>query len=327
MLQRFYLAGVSSFFTQSEWLIERLQSQKIYALESFWNSRQIEQMLEKHDGFKIFLDSGAYSWHSSLVSQGVEPSPEEEREYLDRYIAFIHKHKDRLWSYANLDVVGDPVRSKANMEYMESKGVQPMPVFHYSPKQGDRKVQEEHFAYLEHMIKNYEFIALGGGASEGLTGSKYMRRYGDPAFDMIDFLDKKTKVHGFGIASFQLIKRYPFYSVDSTTWIRLSAFGNIFVPCFDLKTKKYRYDAKPKTVYVSELGRYKHSAKGHYDYVLADEDKDYVLTYLEHIDIKMDDCEKSYLARQRVNVLYYEKFVEHMQNVEDIKNKKDQSFF
>ena len=324
MLKRFYLAGVSSFFNQSQWLIERLQSQKIYSLESFWSSRQVEQMLEKHDDFKIFLDSGAYSWHSSLVKQGVEPTPAEEKEYLDRYIAFIIKWKDRLWCYANLDVVGDPVRSKANMDYMESKGVQPMRVFHYSPKQGDEKIREVHYGYLEHMVKNYEFIALGGGASEGLHGPKYMRRYGDPAFALIG---KDTKVHGFGIASFQLVKRYPFYSVDSTTWIRLSAFGNIFVPCFDMKKKEYRYDTKPKTVYVSELGLYKPTAKGHFEYMLTDEDKEYVLTYLEHINEKMEDCTNQYIARQRVNVRYYEKFVEYMQGVEDVENRKDQSFF
>jgi len=83
------------------------------------------------------LDSGAYSaWNR------------DETIDIDEYIAFIKKHRKLVDTYVNLDVIpgkyGRPrtqqeVEASAklsyeNLQYMKSKGLSPIPVFH----QGER---------------------------------------------------------------------------------------------------------------------------------------------------------------------------------------------
>ena len=40
----------------------------------------------------------------------------------------------------------------------------------------------------------------------------------------------RVKIHGFAATSIPLMCRYPWYSVDSSTWIKTAAFGQIVVP-------------------------------------------------------------------------------------------------
>jgi hypothetical protein len=42
---------------------------------------------------------------------------------------------------------------------------------------------------------------------------------------------RDVKVHGFALTNSQITTEYPFYSVDSTTWINTSAFGTVL--CLD----------------------------------------------------------------------------------------------
>ena len=39
-----------------------------------------------------------------------------------------------------------------------------------------------------------------------------------------------VKVHGFGLTSLPLMMRYPWYSVDSSTWVQWAANGMVLVP-------------------------------------------------------------------------------------------------
>ena len=56
---------------------------------------------------------------------------EDVRQYLDEYCDFIHKYKDQLSGYVNLDIIYNAEQSYDNQMYMESKGLRPIPVFHY----------------------------------------------------------------------------------------------------------------------------------------------------------------------------------------------------
>jgi hypothetical protein len=42
----------------------------------------------------------------------------------------------------------------------------------------------------------------------------------------------KFKVHGFGLTSLKLMLRYPWYSVDSTSWVMTGRMGSIYMPRF-----------------------------------------------------------------------------------------------
>jgi hypothetical protein len=71
-------------------------------------------------------------------------------------------------------------------------------------------------------MDNYEYF---GVSKTGDTGEVMSRL--DRIFTKL--CDKnghcKWKIHGFGITSPQMMSRYPWYSVDSSSWIKYGAYG------------------------------------------------------------------------------------------------------
>lgn len=158
-------------------------------------------------GKNLFLDSGAYS----AFSRG-------EKIDIDKYIEFVKKYKSHIEVYAGLDVIGDHIGTRKNIEYMESKGLKPLPTFHFgSPL-------EE----LERMINKYDYIALGGLVPLSMQRTK-LKKWLDTCFSVIVKKKPLTKVHGFGVNAFWAWERYPFYSVDATSWLMGGKFRRVVV--------------------------------------------------------------------------------------------------
>lgn len=169
-------------------------------LLSFADDKSIVKFMDKYPQESFFLDSGAFS--AATVGKEID---------IDRYIAFIKKYKPSLDVYATLDVIGDWQATVENTEYIESKGLEPLPVFHYkSPR-----------AELERMCAKYDYIALGGLVPIARQRTK-LRSWLDFCFSVIG---TSTKVHGLGMTGVWCLERYPFYSVDSTAYLSASRFG------------------------------------------------------------------------------------------------------
>ena len=158
---------------------------------------------------RIFLDSGAFTtWTRGKVIN------------IDDYISFIYKHKEAIEEYANLDVIGDANASWKNQLIMEEAGLHPLPVFHSG----------EPVKFLHTYIEKYAYICFGGMVKGSNAQLKYwLDRYfpltcnsnGTP----------KVKVHGFGLTALPLVYKYPWYSIDSSSWqLRGSAYGLVDVP-------------------------------------------------------------------------------------------------
>ena len=179
----------------------------------------------------LFLDSGAFS----ALTQGVEIDIQE-------YIKFIKEHEDVIDIYANLDVIGSAEGTWKNQITMEKAGLNPMPVYHYG----------EDVKWLKRYLKRgYDYIALGGlvGAS-----SSALKSWLDPIWK--DYLTTDDgmpiiKVHGFGLTSLTLMKRYPWYSVDSTSWVVTGRMGSIMIPLPDHSNGGWDYMKNPLKVDVS----------------------------------------------------------------------------
>lgn len=200
------------------------------------------QTVIKPTDFRFFLDSGAYSaW-----SRGTQID-------LDEYCAFIKQNIDCIEVYASLDAIpGAPGRvatekerheaaeqSWANYLYMVNEGLDPLPVYHYG----------EDPKYLERML-DYGCPYIGIGGLVGVAGP-LRRIWLDRVFDRIT--DAKgmpiVKTHGFGMTSVPLIFRYPWFSVDSTTWIKITANGALYLPA--MVNGAFVFDQVPTTVTVS----------------------------------------------------------------------------
>lgn len=160
-------------------------------------------------GERVFLDSGAFS----AYTQGVVID-------LPKYCDFIKRNHDIIEVASVLDAVGDPQKTYENQKAMEAHGVAALPCFHYG----------EDERYLEYYVANYEYITLGGMVP---ISTPNLLMWLDRLWEkyLTDGAGRaRLKVHGFGLTVIELMKRYPWYSVDSSSWVQISSMGNVIHP-------------------------------------------------------------------------------------------------
>jgi len=177
---------------------------------------------------ELLLDSGAYSAYT-----------QNDEINIDGYIEFIKEHKHLLYAYINLDILGDGEGSYQNYKYMKSKGLNPIPVYH----------AETDIKYLKLYLKATDYISIGAIANMTTT-----RRLANLDHIWSNYLIDSNrmplaKFHALGITSLPLMFRYPWYSVDSTSWVAFSRYGTILIP--KMINRKYVYNKAPITVAIT----------------------------------------------------------------------------
>jgi len=168
-------------------------------------------------GEKVFLDSGAFSAHSLGVDINI-----------DAYCSYIQNNKDIIrvddvtgaLLASVLDGIGSAKLTLENQKEMEAQGVKPLPCFHFGEPE----------EYLKHYMDNYEYITLGGlvpiSTKESIRwldriwGRYLADEHGRP----------RLRVHAFGVTSQDIMKRYPWASVDSSSWVQAAGNGSIYLP-------------------------------------------------------------------------------------------------
>lgn len=166
-------------------------------------------------GDMIFLDSGAFSAFTLGATLDIVAYCDYVKQNED-----ILRKDDGVLMVSVLDGIGEAQLTYDNQLKMESLGVRPLPCFHAG----------EDERYLEHYVKNYDYITLGG-----MVGSHTSQ--------LIIWLDRmwdkyltdasgnpRIKVHGFGITSVPIMERYPWASCDSSSWVQSAAYGTVITP-------------------------------------------------------------------------------------------------
>ncbi|KKM63659.1 hypothetical protein LCGC14_1509190, partial [marine sediment metagenome] len=62
--------------------------------------------------------------------------------------------------------------------------------------------------------------------------------------------DPVVKFHGFGVTSVRILLEYPWYSVDSASWVMFSRYGTVLVPKVDANGQ-WKYDTAPMSVQIT----------------------------------------------------------------------------
>lgn len=244
---KIYLAGTSVSNPEKSISLQKLFINS-HKLHSFFHSSRKDGLerewflMNYKNKVNLFLDSGAFS----ALTQGVEIN-------IYDYINFIKQHQNVIKVYANLDVIGTEKNAPMpnaqtakltlkNQKIMEKEGLTPLPVFHIGePKK-----------YLEYYVENYNYIGLGG-------------MVGKPKNSLIPWLNRcfgqficdkqgmpKVKVHGFGVTSLQLLLGFPWWSVDSTSWVATARVGQIYMPRY--KKREWVYNENSWKIVVSNRG-------------------------------------------------------------------------
>lgn len=151
----------------------------------------------KEGGFDILFDSGAFS----MWRRGIQIDIKEYCQYL---------LTNSINKYIVLDKVGDHAETMKNQKIMEDIGMFPIPVYHLnSPIEN-----------LHEICEKYPYVCLGGTV-------------GQPFKIRVDFFTKAFshfpfhKFHGLGLTDARIFNSFPFYSIDSTTWLVGDKAGNI----------------------------------------------------------------------------------------------------
>jgi hypothetical protein len=197
---KLYLAGIQG--KAKEFV---LNENSPYILESyFYIKNQKEWILKMRPFFKDFiLDSGAFTYLN-----GAKGNIDWE-QYINEYAKFINEHKVEYFIELDIDpVVGlkEVERLREKLEKLTNK--KSIPVWHKS-----RGID-----YWIEMCKNYDYVAIGGIVTGEIKANQYN------VFNNLLKIAKENncKVHGLGFTNLEGLKKYKFYSVDSTAWL----YGN-----------------------------------------------------------------------------------------------------
>lgn len=236
--------------------------------------RFVDEM--RADGAKVFLDSGAFS----AKSLGVDIDIDEYCDYIIRNRDIL-RVEDGVYMASVLDGIGDPLKTWRNQLYMESKGAMPLPCFHFG----------EDERYLEWYVDKYPYITIGGMVR---TSAKDVMQWLDRIWNkyLVDGSGRaKLKVHAFGVTTVDLMDRYPWHSVDSSSWIQATAFGSI-------------YTCKHGPIAVSSKSPSRHEPGRHLS-TLTDIERKEVLSMLEKDGFNYERLSTIYQSRAAYNALGY----------------------
>lgn len=220
---KLYLAGIyTANFKIGGTLYNRLTENEKYQRKSATNLLESYHYIHRQafvdsiraDGRKVFLDSGAFS----AFTKGVEVDLPGYCDYIKRNIDIIEKDGNSILASV-LDGIGDPLKTWQNQQAMENLGVRPLPCFHYG----------EDERYLEWYISNYEYITLGGMVP---ISTPQLKLWLDRIWEryLTDGSGRpRLKVHGFGLTTLSLMERYPWASVDSSSWVQTARVGGMLL--------------------------------------------------------------------------------------------------
>lgn len=260
----------------------------VHILESYHyiqNGRILPSIKKNKDS--IFLDSGAFS----MFTQQIEVD-------LRAYAEFIQENKKLIHVASNLDVIGrgNEKGSYKNQKKLEKYGATISPVHH----------ARDEDKWLERYIdEGYDYIFLGGMVPES---TKYLEPWLDRIWDKY-LTDKygvpKVKVHGFGLTTDRLMLKYPWYSVDSTSWAIVAGMGSIVVPMVR-KNKLHRM-----VTYSAQSPRVK--KRDAHIFTLTEPEIDVINRFIKSWGFRKSDLRNSAAHRRMFNLLAFR----HMQETAD----------
>lgn len=200
-----------------EYYQKNVGDREFNSLHSYWYLMNLsdEKII---DGFSmtrgnIMIDSGAFTAWTKDINLDV-----------DTYINWINKWNQYVTTFGQIDVIPPKKATRQEIDdcckrtwdnylYMKDRMISPeklLYTFHYGE---DFKWLIQALEYRDGNGKPIEYMALGG-----LVGRSTKQRINflNKCFDIIKHSSNPNiKVHGFGVSSEKLWKRYPFESCDS----------------------------------------------------------------------------------------------------------------
>lgn len=170
------------------------------------------------DWQKVYNDHNRYmQWRNTPRANELWQQIEDmTAKWEEQYLAMLRSDE----RFMNRDVVhcveldvGSIDKRTARRKRFESEGFSVVPVL--KPDDSDD--------YVEQIIKEYDYIGFGGIATQAgkMQAKDFQKR-------MALCRKYMTRVHGFGMTRQEPMRRQPFYSVDSTSWLSGARYGTTY---------------------------------------------------------------------------------------------------
>jgi len=162
------------------------------------------------EGFsEIMVDSGGFQLQKGTGDRSV---------YLKAYSLWMElllRQHPEIVAYMNLDIWRNGEETLSNQLYLESEGLNPIPIWHAGT--------DIHF--LDYYYNNYEYIAIGGIAS--LHGRDKIQKIVEWLYQT--FPGRKYHFLGIGLSGIRAFGHFKPYSVDFSTWNVPARYGHDIV--------------------------------------------------------------------------------------------------
>lgn len=242
-------------------------------------------IVNKKPQSKLFVDSGAYTAYTKGVAVDV-----------NSYIEYINQITDYLTIFAQVDkipgmfnrpksreeILEAPKLSWYNYLYMRDKLKQPdklIPIFH----------QGEDYKWLHNMLewtddKGHHIPYIGISPAVDMP---CIEQFLNDSFRIIsESSNPNVKTHAFGMTQLSLLEKYPYYSADSTSWLKSGSMGSIYTPW--------------GMVYVSD----RRDFDSNYIFNKHKEAQERILDYVKSFGFSIEEVRTDYVKRLIINVQY-----------------------
>lgn len=180
-------------------------NKKVNLLETFYyfrSNKNKDLVLKMSED--LLLDSGAFTFMS-----GTKNSLIDWDAYIEEYISFINKNSINLFFELDLDSIIGLAKVESFRKKIEKGTLKKcIPVWH----------KYRGLNYWKKITKEYDYVAIGGIVSGEIKKNEY-----DIFTNLINIANNNNcKVHALGFTNAKGLRKYKFYSVDSTAWL----YGN-----------------------------------------------------------------------------------------------------
>jgi len=194
----------------------------------------------------IILDSGAHSFFAETLSRRVSASvhvkktktKETPAEYFEEYVRWLKQWGHLVDYFVELDI-GELVGQDTVMKWRETfkqEGLYNKCITVYHP---EVITFEEYLKMLDDSQSRY--VALEG-VRPGTPMLPYLRL-------IKEAFDRKVKVHGFAFLKRKGLLKFPFYSVDGSSWLTGTQWG-ASIAVIKNKIKQVRFIQKSEDLFA-----------------------------------------------------------------------------
>lgn len=206
------------------------------------------EQVRAEDGL-FMTDSGGFSFLGEKEITAEMRTEAYWLPYLEEYVSWLRKHSQYIYVAANLDIdriVGREIVDKWNKKYFEPLE-ELMDIVYVAHPDLEGKYNDKYGLHrLEEYCRKYKYVGVNQRWKPIASKVQVIaQRYG-------------VRVHGFAWTELPLLKRFPFFSVDSTSWLSGVRYGTTY----DYDGKNFRqFDTKKKQV-VHKMRKIKYLEAG-----------------------------------------------------------------